>query len=78
MKRNLLLFLGLLACAISVKHAFAFREPDHPLLPDFDKRLAAQPPALDPQRQAAAEQLKARLGFVHKQFPITGRHQHKI
>src|SRR6266508_989975 len=44
--------------------ALAFREPDQPALPDFDLRLGPQPPALDIQRRAAAEQLKARIPGV--------------
>src|SRR5437763_558855 len=51
-------------CFGCLSQALAFREPDEPELPDFDSRLGAQPPALDIQRQAAAEQLKARIPGV--------------
>src|SRR5437899_1724315 len=44
--------------------SLAFRTPDRPMLPDFDKRLPAQPQALDPQRQAAADALRTRIPTV--------------
>src|SRR5256885_1741122 len=61
MKTKFFLLCMLLICLLPLNQAFAFQEPARAMLPNFDRRLPPQPLALDPQRQAAVDQLKSRI-----------------
>jgi len=69
--RNVSFYL-LLTCFAGLQVGLVFREPDRPMLPDFDKRLSQQRQVLDPQRQAAADALRTKLPTVRKIIRANG------
>src|SRR5438128_2241631 len=64
MKTRVFAFFLLINFLIYPNLCFAFRQPDRPMLPDFDNRLPARAPVLDATREAAANVLRARIPTV--------------